>query len=269
MLSALLFAAGCAVLALYLKSRQYVTPSLYMNLTQEGAPLLRPNPYEAISLAGVAILVAVAALTGVMATQRRTIPSKRILAIIACVALLGAAFLARERGEDRLIWEIENGSPASVADAFRATGHNVNDPLTIGPYRGMPPIVVASRRPEPHIVSALLRLGADPNATVAYSGRSALMYAAGYSRFVRVGCADNVLLLILSGADVDAVDVSGKTALDYAIENGTVSQLASLLLVRRGDRVSSDAAPSNDPTLLRQQIIRLFGEAGRPLDDSR
>jgi ankyrin repeat protein len=63
-------------------------------------------------------------------------------------------------------------------------------------------------------VALLLELGADPNAVSANAGRTRALHGAAAGRHLEVA-----RLLIAAGAEIDARQASGHTALDAAIKN--------------------------------------------------
>ena len=85
-----------------------------------------------------------------------------------------------------------------------------------------PPLVKAASKGDTAAVRALLAKGADIQARDA-AGRTALMYAA------ENGDPTSVQALLLSGADVNGRDWQGWTALMYAAETGDVTTVQTLL----------------------------------------
>jgi ankyrin repeat protein len=86
--------------------------------------------------------------------------------------------------------------------------------------------MAAARRSRPGLLQALLAKGADPNATD-NQGRTALMVAAQFGR------PDAVRALLNRGANKELTDNKGGSALDLAVEN---DQQSVLTLLRRTSR---------------------------------
>jgi hypothetical protein len=72
--------------------------------------------------------------------------------------------------------------------------------------------------PNPKLIAALIKNGADVNATDK-NGTTALMWAA------KANHLETIITLIDNGADVDSRDVNGKTARDYAADNYSLKML--------------------------------------------
>ena len=88
---------------------------------------------------------------------------------------------------------------------------------------GFPAVVAAAGMGHTEVVEALLRLGCEPNAPTRH-GRTALMHAAMAGHGGVVGA-----LLKHGGADLDAVDSDGHTALTWAARNGRAAVAAQLI----------------------------------------
>ena len=88
---------------------------------------------------------------------------------------------------------------------------------------GQPVVVVAARKGHTERVEVLLRLGCDPNARDPAYGSTALVEAArGHGGVVGA-------LLKHGGAELDAVDNDGRTALMHAVANGRAAIAAQLV----------------------------------------
>lgn len=92
-------------------------------------------------------------------------------------------------------------------------------------HEPLPPLLKAASRGDTATVRALLAKGADVQARDA-AGRTALMYAA------ENGDATSVQALLISGADVNARDWQGWTALMYAATHGDIATVQALLAHR-------------------------------------
>jgi len=87
---------------------------------------------------------------------------------------------------------------------------------------GLAPLTLAAHFGHTETALALIEKGADVNATDQY-GYTALQYAAKY------GHAETVLALIANGADVNAAGQYGYTALHYAAINGHAETVLALI----------------------------------------
>jgi uncharacterized protein len=94
---------------------------------------------------------------------------------------------------------------------------------------GKTPIVYAAARGFAPVVRRLLDAGVDPKARYG-NDLTALMWAAGHEDGVNAGAAVEVVdLLIGRGADIDAADNRGRTALMTAAERGDTAVVATLV----------------------------------------
>lgn len=91
---------------------------------------------------------------------------------------------------------------------------------------GWTPLILASYHGHSALVGKLLRAGASPQ-TPNYKGTTPLMYA--MSPAAERGIFDPLRMLIASGADVDAHDAHGRSALSYANERGWLSVVELLM----------------------------------------
>jgi len=98
-----------------------------------------------------------------------------------------------------------------------------------------PPLIRAVSRGDTPTARALLARGADVQARDA-NGRTALMYAA------ENGDPTSVQALLTNGADVNARDGKGWTALTYAAENGDLSTVHTLLANKAPVNAKSEAS---------------------------
>lgn len=121
------------------------------------------------------------------------------------------------------------------------------------PYRNPPPLVVALDRynlendPWPDmflipkenvtIIAALLKYGADPNATN-MSGVTPLMLAAGSNKRATVG------LLLARGANIDQQNNDGKTALCVAADSNSAEVVLNLLKHGANSRLTDKRSTS-------------------------
>lgn len=147
-----------------------------------------------------------------------------------------------------LSYLFENGHDVNEADAERGTTalfvavRNQDRPLAeflvangADPMIGRNPLGGLSGSTSPEFLKWLLELGLDPNTVTApfHSGRSTVLLG----RIVQRGDFNPALLEILEahGLDVNAVDSSGKTAIDYAVhEFGRSEQPFTDYLLARG-----------------------------------
>jgi uncharacterized protein len=109
-----------------------------------------------------------------------------------------------------LIWAARSGQPTAI-DYLVKRGA---DPNATGGVNGWTVLMHAIHKDQPRSVAALLRDGAQVNATVS-GGRTALMMAAGY------GYSDIVRMLLEHGADAHLATDSGENALDLAAQGVT------------------------------------------------
>lgn len=96
-----------------------------------------------------------------------------------------------------------------IMDAMFAGGAKINPPTGIH----MSPLGYAIEKNDKMIIEALLKRKADVNLTDPESGETALMYAAKYSN------SEVVKVLLDAGAEVNARDKTGRTALSIAEED--------------------------------------------------
>jgi len=115
-------------------------------------------------------------------------------------------------GDTPLHWASHNGHEAVVL-ALLAAGADI-EADEIGLYGGKP-LHWASEH-EPHIVRLLLARGADPNSRNLKNGHTPLIMCARQ----REDCAECARLLLEAGADTEARNFEGKTALETALERG-------------------------------------------------
>ena len=140
------------------------------------------------------------------------------------------------------------------ADARQWTGENRGGARTIAPVPiGATPLLIAAWTHNPEIMRALLAAGADPHLAAA-DGTSPLAAAAGtrgrpplgYSRHLdtpRMLAA--VRIALDTGADVDAANAAGRTAMHGAAALGSTTLIE--LLAERGARVDVEDNEGQTP----------------------
>jgi len=111
------------------------------------------------------------------------------------------------------------GQPAA-AELLLARGGDLNAPSRNG--MGVTALHAALAGPTPEIARALIAAGADVNARQAQDGVTPLQEAA------HTGRLDLVRLLLEAGADPSVRDAKGRSAADFAAEQGH-SEIATLL----------------------------------------
>ena len=109
-----------------------------------------------------------------------------------------------------------------IFQAMLTAGVEINP--AIGIY--MSPIGVAIRKDDPVMIKALLLKGADVNLIDPETGETPLIFAAQYSR------PEVVNVLLDAGAEINAKDKTGKTALSAAMQNLDRYSITSLLTGR-------------------------------------
>ena len=109
-----------------------------------------------------------------------------------------------------MVLAVAMGTP-EIVEVLRDAGFGTND--TNAPGHDL--LMLASQRGLPALVSGLLQPrngqpGADPNARAHGDGKTALMFAA------KAGCTDAMKILLAAGVNPNAVDATGRTAMDHA-----------------------------------------------------
>jgi ankyrin repeat protein len=123
-----------------------------------------------------------------------------------------------ETGKTPLYYAV-SGAHLSVADALIEAKADVNDCVN-----GESLLTAASRAPKSHmIVASLIAAGADANAVLPRGGLPPLLAAACS------GCAKSVKLLLDAGANVDATDAEGRTAIFASMLTGNTTIFNMLL----------------------------------------
>jgi hypothetical protein len=124
-------------------------------------------------------------------------------------------------------------------------------------FIGMPPLVLAIVRQDPDLVRTMVENGADLDARDR-SGSTALMWAA----FNETGDAGIVNALLAWGADPAATNQAGETALDWALRRGDTPAVAALRNAGASDTARTKAAVDRALALLQHsssQFSRMSG----------
>ena len=133
------------------------------------------------------------------------------------------------RGELIQLALIEAGADVNVQDKY-----------------GMTPLIQAASEGELEALQALIRAGANVNAVYSEEElrKTALMFAisGGWSAPSKTVRLKAVRMLIAAGADVNAKDAEGKTALMYACEYGFANIVRALLKAGAGAEVKARTA---------------------------
>ena len=206
------------------------------------------------------------------------------LAMTRFLLTKGAQIDARDTsGATALYHAAENERPATVT-LLLSKGADLNLPGR----SGLTPLAVAASKGNDRIVEQLLSRNADPNvadvagktamthaavrgfaevvrrlldAGVDANRRygndlTALMWAAGYEDGVGVPAAASVVdLLLEAGAQLDAVDDRGRTALMIAADLGH-AEMADILIERGADRIVRDKAGKTALDLAANDTVR-------------
>lgn len=124
-------------------------------------------------------------------------------------ALCTSVLLPSHRFFDYLLRALKSGANFAKNDVaqkrFKDSGEYMRATLEDGGQYGQPPLVLAAYHGKDHIVSELLKLGADPNVK-GQEGASPLEMA------VRHGHVETCRLLLSNGADPHQEDSQGRTA---------------------------------------------------------
>jgi ankyrin repeat protein len=165
-----------------------------------------------------------------------------------------------KRGADPNLTGRSDVSPLAAA-AFRGNDRIVELLLARGAAAdhvdatGKTPVVYASARGFALVVRRLLDAGVDARARYG-NDLTALMWAAGHDDGVGAGTAVEVLELLLErGADIDATDNRGRTALMMAAERGDAAVVASLA-AHGADRARHDKSGKTACDLARIEAVR-------------
>lgn len=187
--------------------------------------------------------------------SRRTFDRREFPVVDVRRHTLDPAELARRRracaeagvgDPDRLEW-CAFDTAATGQDAWIGRAADLERTLVslTGGGRRDPALVVAVRAGDERKVASLLSAGADPDATDA-DGRTALMAA------VLLGRADVVGTLLDAGADPDAADAAGSTPLHVAARFG-MDSVAARLVAARADVDARDRAGRTPADVAREQ----------------
>jgi ankyrin repeat protein len=132
----------------------------------------------------------------------------------------------------KLVQRVRGSSAPGLRGVYPRGGRSPSTTVEVGPAPGEPGVTVETvRNMEPGLVALLLEAGADPNARD-QDGLTALMYAAGQGR------VELVRVLLARGADVEAVTVGGDRASTLAIK----PEVMLMLREARGKRREPGAA---------------------------
>ncbi len=119
------------------------------------------------------------------------------------------------------LWAAASNGNAAMVEKLLAAGANPNKAA----LQGEPPLLAAARAGSLEAVKALLAKGADANATEAYRGQTALMWAVGGHE----PHADVAKLLLEGGADANVRSKGGFTALLFASRQGDMESVRVLM----------------------------------------
>ena len=129
--------------------------------------------------------------------------------------------LTNNYGVTALAIAAQQGNPA-VLDLLLKAGANPNDPVNFV-NAGETPLMTAARSANVDAVKALARAGADVNAKEAWSGQTALMWAAAE------GDSAMSSTLLELGADLHARSNGGTTPFQFAVRNGDMRTVQAML----------------------------------------
>lgn len=124
-----------------------------------------------------------------------------------------------------------NGTPESVQAAIDA-GADINAPDNTG---RTPLMYAAGYSQVPEVVAVLLKAGAEVNATMAGNGVTPLMFAAAANRSPEV-----ITMLLDAGADLAAKSQGGATVLMWAAVYSENSRIVEVLLDAGADATAED-----------------------------
>ena len=205
-------------------------------------------------------------------------------ALVALFLARGAPIDARDiAGATALYLAAENERPATVA-LLLAKGADPN----LAGRSGVTPLAAAAFKGNDRIVEQLLARAADPNvvdstgkAAITYAAArgfvdivrrlidagvyakarygnqlTALIWAAGHEDGVGAGSAESVIDLLLGrGAELDAADDRGRTALMTAAERGH-AEVVEMLVGRGADRTARDKSGKTALDLAADERVR-------------
>src|SRR5262249_50621554 len=126
-----------------------------------------------------------------------------------------------------------------------------------GTFGGLPPLLLAAVRQDVDVVRAMLARGADLNARDR-SGSTALMWAA----FNETGDATIVQELLARGADPAATNAAGATALDWAARRGETPAVAALRRIGASNMAVVKTSVEKAIGLLQQSSVQFNRVSG-------
>lgn len=136
-------------------------------------------------------------------------------------------------GFNLLCAAVSGGHPANVRECLRR-GYDVAEVMKDGKHLGMRAVHIAATQDSVEVLTLLAEHGADFNAGVVCGvneGRTPLMIACANW----FSCGRTLPALVAAGADVNALDATGRTALLFAVEADANPEVFDLLLASGAD----------------------------------